>query len=166
MRAILLIDHGSVRSEANHMLECMANLLQSMVGPSTMVRFAHMELAEPSVAQAFAVCAREGATEVVAFPYMLSPGKHSTRDIPRLVAESAREFPQVRFTVTAAFGMHEKLAEIVAERAGVAVVHGVASSEAPRCWNPDGVVGACGDACACSPENGGARSTMRTAARS
>jgi sirohydrochlorin ferrochelatase len=165
MRAILLIDHGSVRAEANHMLECMANLLQSMVGPSTLVRFAHMELAEPTVAQAFGACVRDGATDIVAFPYMLSPGKHSTRDIPRLVAASAREFPQVSFTVTAAFGMHEKLAEIVAERAGVAVVHRVNSSETSRCWNPDDVVGACGDACACTPAD---RSlpTERSAARS
>jgi sirohydrochlorin ferrochelatase len=164
MRAILLIDHGSVRAEANHMLECMANLLQSMVGPATLVRYAHMELAEPSVAQAFTDCARDGASEVVAFPYMLSPGKHSTRDIPRLVAEIAREFPHVEYRVTAAFGMHEKLAEIVAERAGVPVMSPMDGGIA-RCWNPTGTVGACGDACACSPANSVDR-TERSAARS
>jgi sirohydrochlorin ferrochelatase len=164
MRAILLIDHGSVRAEANHMLECMANLLQSMVGSSTLVRYAHMELAEPSIAQAFADCARDGATDVVAFPYMLSPGKHSTRDIPRMVAEIAREFPHVEYRVTAAFGMHEKLAEIVAERAGVAVASPVDGGIA-RCWNPAGTVGACGDACVCSPGRTVAR-TERSAAHS
>ncbi|MEO6879259.1 MAG: CbiX/SirB N-terminal domain-containing protein, partial [Gemmatimonadaceae bacterium] len=97
MRAILLIDHGSVRAEANHMLSCVANLLQQMVGESVLVRHSHMELAEPSIAQGFAECVSNGATEVIAFPYMLSPGKHVTRDIPRLVQEAAQAFPQVSY---------------------------------------------------------------------
>ena len=48
-----------------------------------------MELAEPSIAAGVRSCVEAGATEVVVFPYMLSPGKHSTRDIPRMVAEAA-----------------------------------------------------------------------------
>ena len=32
MRAILLVDHGSTRAEANAMLACMANLVQHLVG--------------------------------------------------------------------------------------------------------------------------------------
>ena len=110
MRAILIIDHGSVREEANHMLSCVANLLQQMVGDGVAVRNAHMELAEPSIPQGFAECVKAGATEVVAFPYMLSPGKHVTRDVPRLVAEAAQEFPHVTYHVTPAFGGDEKQA--------------------------------------------------------
>ncbi len=56
MRAILLIDHGSVKAEANHMVSCMANLLQHMVGGDVIVRHAHMELADPSIAAGFADC--------------------------------------------------------------------------------------------------------------
>jgi sirohydrochlorin ferrochelatase len=119
MRSILLIDHGSVRDEANRMLAGAADLLQQMVGDSVLVRYAHMELAEPTIAQGFADCVRAGATEVIAFPYMLSPGKHVTRDVPRLVAEAAREFPEVAYRVTEAFGVHEKLAELIALRAGI-----------------------------------------------
>jgi sirohydrochlorin ferrochelatase len=119
MRAILLIDHGSVREEANEMLARAATLLQQMLGDAVQVRYAHMELAEPSIAQGFATCARNGATEVIAFPYMLSPGKHVTRDIPRLVAEAAREFPSLSYRVTEAFGVHPKLAELIALRTGV-----------------------------------------------
>jgi sirohydrochlorin ferrochelatase len=122
MRAILLIDHGSVREEANHMLACAADLLQRMVGDAAQVHYAHMELAEPSIAQGFAECVRSGATEVIAFPYMLSPGKHVTRDIPRLVAEAAHEFPGLSYRVTDAFGVHEKLAELIALRTGVEII--------------------------------------------
>ena len=148
MRAILLIDHGSVKSEANHMVSCMANLLQHVVGADVIVRHSHMELAEPSIAQGFAECVRAGATEVIAFPYMLSPGKHVTRDVPRLVGEAAREFPEVSYRVTGAFGVHEKLAELIALRAGIDVVEPVSAADACRCWEPAGKVGSCGAACA------------------
>ena len=148
MRAILLIDHGSVRAEANHMLSCAANLLQHMVGNNAIVRFAHMELAEPSIAQGFADCASAGATEVIAFPYMLSPGKHVSRDVPRLVSEAAAAFPNVAFRVTGAFGVHEKLAELIAIRTGVDLATSLTSADACRCWEPNGDVGSCGAACA------------------
>ena len=38
MKAILLIDHGSQRAEANEMMNCMANLVQTMAGPDIIVR--------------------------------------------------------------------------------------------------------------------------------
>jgi sirohydrochlorin ferrochelatase len=50
---------------------------------------------------------------------MLSPGRHSTADIPRMVTNVAKAFPNVSFSVTPAFGLHEKLAEVVLERAGI-----------------------------------------------
>lgn len=121
MKAILLIDHGSVQPAANAMLADVAALVQRLAGPGVIVRYAHMELAEPTIAQGVAACASAGATELVAFPYMLSPGKHSTRDIPRMVGSAAAAFPGLTTTVTPAFGLHEKLAEVVLERARVPV---------------------------------------------
>lgn len=119
MKGILIVDHGSVKGEANDMLRDMADLIQTMAGSDVVVRYAHMELADPDIATGFASCVEAGATDVTVFPYMLSPGRHSTTDIPRMVAVVARASPQVTFTVTPAFGLHEKLAEVVLERAGV-----------------------------------------------
>jgi len=101
------------------MLRSMADLIQEMAGSDVVVRCAHMELADPDIAAGFSSCVEAGATDVTVFPYMLSPGRHSTSDIPRMVTDIARAFPQVSFSVTPAFGLHEKLAEVVLERAGV-----------------------------------------------
>jgi sirohydrochlorin ferrochelatase len=119
MKGILIVDHGSVKDEANQMLRDMADLIQTMAGSDVVVRYAHMELAKPDIATGFASCVEAGATDVTVFPYMLSPRRHSTTDIPRMVADVARSSPQVSFTVTPAFGLHEKLAEVVLERSGV-----------------------------------------------
>ena len=119
MKGILIVDHGSRVGEANDMLFSVAHLIQTMAGPDVVVRHAHMELADPDIAQGFANCVEAGASDVTVFPYMLSPGRHSTSDIPRMVADVARNYPNVTFRVTAAFGVDEKLAEIVLDRADI-----------------------------------------------
>jgi sirohydrochlorin ferrochelatase len=156
MKAILLIDHGSRRDAANEMMDCMANLVQAMAGPAVIVRHAHMELAEPSIAAGVRHCVDAGATELVVFPYMLSPGKHSTADIPRMVAAAAAEFPALHVRVTGAFGVHEKLAEVILARAGIPVARALAPQDAARCWHSTGSGTACGDACRCRPVDGAA----------
>ena len=119
IRDSLIVDHGSQKREANDMLRSMAALIQTMAGSDVVVRYAHMELADPDIAAGFSSCVQGGATDVTVFPYMLSPGRHSTADIPRMVANVAKAFPNVSFSVTPAFGLHEKLAEVVLERAGI-----------------------------------------------
>jgi len=147
MKGILVVDHGSVRAEANDMLRCMANLLQTMAGPDVIVSYAHMDLAQPDIRRGFTDCVGKGATDVTVFPYMLSPGRHSTTDIPRMVADAAKTFPHVIFNVTPAFGVHEKLAELILDRAGIEAVKAFVGSEADRCWDPDCSETLCGDAC-------------------
>ena len=147
MKAILLVDHGSRLREANDMLICMANLVQAMAGPEVIVRHAHMELAEPSIAAGFSACVEAGATDVTVFPYMLSPGKHSTGDIPDMVADAARKHEGVTHFVTPAFGVHERLGEIILNRAGLRVHPGFSDADAERCWDPACSRQLCGEAC-------------------
>jgi sirohydrochlorin ferrochelatase len=147
MKGILIVDHGSRMREANDMLRCMASLIQTMAGPDVVVRYAHMELADPDIAAGFTSCVEGGASDVTVFPYMLSPGRHSTSDIPRMVTDAAKAFPSVTFTVTPAFGVHEKLAEIVLSRAGIEPVFDPIGAEADRCWDPECSESLCGEAC-------------------
>jgi sirohydrochlorin ferrochelatase len=151
MKAVLLIDHGSRRDEANEMMNCMANLVQAMAGADVVVRYAHMELCEPSISAGVQSCVQAGATELIVFPYMLSPGKHSTGDIPRMVAEAVARHPDVSVRVTTAFGVHEKLAEVILSRAGLPVANPLTSDEVTRCWHSSRSGVACGDACRCHP---------------
>lgn len=114
-RAVLLVDHGSRRNEANAVLEALARRLRERL-PDRIVVFAHMDLAEPTVAQGIAACVAKGATEIVVHPYFLAPGSHSTDDIPRLARAALAGHPQVTLRFTPALGVHEKLVEVVLER--------------------------------------------------
>jgi sirohydrochlorin ferrochelatase len=82
-----------------------------------------MELAEPSIATAFRRCVERGAATVVVFPYFLLPGRHWSDDIPRLAAEAARQHPGVRYLVTAPFGMHPLISQVIRERITHCLAH-------------------------------------------
>ncbi len=82
----------------------------------SIVEPAHMELAEPTIAQAFGRCVDRGASRVVVFPYFLSPGRHWSDDIPSLVADAATNYPHIPWLVTAPFGLHPGMLEIINDR--------------------------------------------------
>jgi sirohydrochlorin ferrochelatase len=112
---VILVDHGSRREESNQLLLEVVEHFAKASG-LTVVEPAHMELAEPSIATAFARCVERGATTVVVFPYFLLPGRHWHEDIPRLAAEAAANHPGVQFRVTAPFGHHPLLFDVIGER--------------------------------------------------
>ncbi len=116
--ALLIVDHGSRREEANQMLYGVADILRQE-RPEIIVHVAHMELAEPTIRQGIDACVREGASEIVVHPYMLSPGRHATEDIPRMATEAGAAYPDVRIRVTEPLGLHEKLCEVILQRAGL-----------------------------------------------
>jgi len=114
-RAILIVDHGSRRSEANALLDEIAALVAARL-PNSVVRTAHMELAAPSIAEGLAACAAAGAREVVVHPYFLGPGDHSTNDIPRLVATAAADHPLLSVSISEPLGCHPKLVDVILDR--------------------------------------------------
>ena len=114
-RAIILVDHGSKRPEANDIVRQVASLVQRAL-PDAHVCHAHMELASPSIAEAFDACVSQGAEEVVVHPYFLAPGNHSAGDIPRLALAAATRHPGVRARISAPLGVHEKIGEVIVER--------------------------------------------------
>lgn len=114
-RAIVLIDHGSRRAEANAMLDAVAEALRRRV-PERIVAVAHMELAPPSLADAVETCVAAGAREIVVHPYFLAPGAHATRDIPEQAAAVAARHPDVSLRVSEPLGVHEGLIDAILAR--------------------------------------------------
>ncbi len=111
---IVLVDHGSRRDDANDMLLDMATLLQEQALSSFVaVEIAHMELAEPTLEQAFARCVEAGATTIVVSLFFLSPGRHSRSDLPAMVEQLQQAYPDVRCLVTGPLGADRRLAELL-----------------------------------------------------
>jgi sirohydrochlorin ferrochelatase len=123
--AIIIVDHGSRRSESNRQLEEVARLFAERFAQKyDFVEPAHMELAEPSIASAYARCANKGAATIVVCPYFLGPGKHWTSDIPRLTADAAAAFPGTRYHVAPTLGIDDLILDLLDKRASHCVQHG------------------------------------------
>ena len=127
---VILVDHGSRRDESNRLLLDVVREFAAATG-LPVVEPAHMELAEPSIATAFARCVERGAKTVVVFPYFLLPGRHWYDDIPRLAAEAARSYPDVQYLVTAPFGLHPLMSEVINQRIAHCLAH--AQGDAAAC---------------------------------
>ena len=76
--AVLLVDHGSRRAPANELLDEVAALVKRRLGAGSIVEPAHMEIAEPTIAQGFTRCVEQGATTVDRASVHARPGP--TRD--------------------------------------------------------------------------------------
>ena len=84
---------------------------------------AHMELAPPTIADAFERCVERGANVVVVAPFFLSPGRHWQEDIPRLVDEAAAAHPGVKYLISAPIGLHPLMAEVIDSRLRHCLAH-------------------------------------------
>jgi sirohydrochlorin ferrochelatase len=139
---IIIVDHGSRRTESNEMLERVAQLFGERFSERYgIVEPAHMELAEPSIATAYARCVARGAERVVVAPFFLGPGKHWTQDIPSLTAAAAMQFPQTRYHVTPTLGIDDLILELLEKRVQGCVANGYicdACRGTNRCSEPVG----------------------------
>ena len=114
---VIIVDHGSTRDESNRMLESVARLFAERFHEKYgIVEPAHMELAEPSIASAYARCVERGAQRVIVCPFFLGPGKHWTQDIPRLTAEAASRFPRTHYHVTPTLGIDDLILDLLEKR--------------------------------------------------
>jgi sirohydrochlorin ferrochelatase len=96
--AVILVDHGSRREESNQLLLDVVDAFREH-SQWSIVEPAHMELAEPTIATAFARCVEQGAELVIVFPYFLAPGRH-----------------RVKHFVTAPLGLHTLIMQVIDER--------------------------------------------------
>lgn len=99
----IIVDHGSKREKANQVVFGLAEEMRKRLGTDN-VQPAHMELAEPSIQEAFDRCVKAGATHVVCHPYFLSPGRHVMEDIPELVEEASKAHGGVTYQITKPLG--------------------------------------------------------------
>ncbi|XVF62615.1 hypothetical protein PTKIN_Ptkin09bG0022400 [Pterospermum kingtungense] len=112
---VIIVDHGSRRRESNLMLNEFVTMLREKTG-YPIVEPAHMELAEPSIRDAFGLCVQQGAGRVIVSPFFLFPGRHWYQDIPSLTADAAKDHPGVSYIITAPLGLHELLVDVVNDR--------------------------------------------------
>jgi len=113
---LIVVLHGSPRNEANSWQGFLNMLSVVLKRPRSAFSLAYLEFAEPSIGKAIEEAISDGTKRLIIHPLFLSPGHHVTKDIPKIIEDMKRKYPQVEILYTRPLGIHEKLAEISKER--------------------------------------------------
>jgi len=114
--AVVIVDHGSRRAEANALLHDVVESFQTK-SRIDIVEPAHMEIQTPSIADALRACVAQGAEHVVISPFFLSPGRHSQQDIPMLVKEAILKFQmEISYTIADPIGRDPLIVDILQQQ--------------------------------------------------
>jgi sirohydrochlorin ferrochelatase len=114
-RAILLVDHGSRRAEANALLDEVADQVRKRAA-ETIVEVAHLEIAEPDIGKGIDVCVDQGATQIIVHPFFLAPGRHTSEDIPAEVERAAQRHPNAQIRISEPLGSHAAIIDVILDR--------------------------------------------------
>ena len=118
--ALLLIGHGSRDPQAADEFASLLELVRVAV-PDRLVGGGFLELAEPPIDLAVDDLVTQGATDVVAVPYVLFGAGHLKDDGPAVLARARHRHPAVRFRLARDLGIHAALLDTAEERARTTV---------------------------------------------
>jgi sirohydrochlorin cobaltochelatase len=112
---LLVIGHGSRRDAANETLLAVADAVASRL-PSYVVQPAFLELGRPTIAEGWAALVSAGVTKVVAHPYFLYPGNHTTHDIPAALDRAGEAYGALPWVLTEPLNLDPRIVDVVADR--------------------------------------------------
>lgn len=115
MQAVLYVAHGSrVKEGVDEALAFIDEVTPRINAPIQQKSF--LELAEPTIMQGVAACVEQGATEIAVAPILLLTANHLNKDIPDEIEEAKRKFPEVVFSIGQAFGVDDRLVNVLEKR--------------------------------------------------
>lgn len=110
---ILLVAHGSRLAEANLEVHRLADQIQQKIRHPVQACF--LEGGEPGIPEAIDQALSRGAAEILALPYFLTKGRHLSEDIPRILGEKARAYPETPIRMLDYLGSNPGMVDLLAE---------------------------------------------------
>jgi sirohydrochlorin ferrochelatase len=116
--ALLVVSHGSRRTQSNDEVIRLADKLATHLdGKFAVIHAAFLELADPSIPEGIQACIDAGASRITIIPYFLAAGRHVVEDIPEIVSEARKNYPDVEITITSHLGGSDFMSEFLASTA-------------------------------------------------
>jgi len=101
--------------ETEATLEAIISMVKAKL-PGIIIDYAFMEKSDRTVEKVVSSLAAQGVTEIKTVPYFLFKGIHLNEDIPEILAECAKEYPAISFSLGETLGVDERLADILIDR--------------------------------------------------
>jgi sirohydrochlorin ferrochelatase len=115
VETILYVCHGSRSPEGceqaiSFIKKCISN------SKTEIQEYAFLELASPTIEEAFARCISRGATHIKVIPLLLLAAVHAKKDIPEVLSKVQEKYPDVTVQCGSPIGVHAEMIDIITER--------------------------------------------------
>jgi len=121
MKAILLVAHGSRRTQSNDEVFSLADKLRSNSAQQfDIVNAAFLELAEVLIPDGIKQCVNDGATSIIVLPYFSNSGRHVVEDIPNIVSNTADQHPDIVIKIAPHLGASDLMMDLLIASADTA----------------------------------------------
>ncbi|MDQ5987231.1 MAG: sirohydrochlorin ferrochelatase [Syntrophus sp. SKADARSKE-3] len=113
--AVILLGHGSRIPGAGEGMETVAARMRERLG-GVIIEICYMSKLGPNFPEVFEKCVALGAEKIIVIPYFLHSGLHIREDIPEILEEKARQFPDVELILGKNLGYDDCLVDLVLKR--------------------------------------------------
>ena len=114
--ALILIAHGSKDPRWRLPFEKLDQSLRSDLGEGH-IFLCYMEFAKPTLMQAVEKAVNAGIRQIKILPLFMAGGAHLDKDIPPMVDEVKKAFPDLKILMFSPIGEHPKFAQLIYELA-------------------------------------------------
>ena len=114
MRAVLVISHGSRYLKTKQELIALVASLKKKTS-ILLIKYAFLELESPNIMEGIEQCIEEGADGVLILLNFLNSGKHVDDDIPAILKQAKKKYPEVKFKMSRPLGLHAGVVDLFAE---------------------------------------------------
>jgi len=114
MNALLLVAHGSRRKQSNDEVDQLAEKLRdNCSGQYEIIHAAFLELSDTLIPDGIKKCIDDGATSVIVLPYFLNSGRHVVEDIPNIVNDTKKHYPNVDIKIAPHLGASDLMMQLL-----------------------------------------------------
>jgi len=118
---VILFAHGSRDPRWRLPIDAVA-LEMAKQWPGLSVACAFLELTTPDLTTTVESLMMQGKTHLRIVPMFLGVGRHAREDLPQLVADMVKAYPQVHFELVPSIGEHPAMTQLMAQIAANAPI--------------------------------------------
>lgn len=112
MRGIVLFAHGARDPEWARPFERIRDRIRAS-RPECPIELAYLDFMSPTLDEAVAALAQEGASSITVFPLFMAQGGHLKDDLPRMVETLRQSFPHLPICMETALGDVPEILEAI-----------------------------------------------------
>ncbi|MDO7786352.1 sirohydrochlorin chelatase [Desulforamulus aquiferis] len=112
---VIILGHGSRLPEANKEIEQIGQMVGKRFGRA-LIETCFLQFGEPGLPLAVERLVNKGIKKITVVPLLLVVGSHIAIDVPEILSQQRKLYPEVSFYLAPHLGADPRIVEIVLER--------------------------------------------------